>query len=279
MSQLPTTHSPTASTSSLKSTRSRSSSFFAFRSEPSAVGSHPPNSLHQAPTTHHQRQSQQRPAPRRTISQTRSQNASPPSQQSHDDPLHPEIRSIVSLTMAHNQKTYFSGPLIHKLNRNPDGHEPRKDEGWRDVWAQLNGTTLCMWDMGEVKIANLQGKEVPPSYVSLTEAVRAVSYLFYQRDPTNHPSPVRLCFRCYHTACNGDVSPSQIYQYHHPQHCRDKFPLLLLSFHTGSHLMGCCLPTLVLGENTPRGDIHGPSHSYHLEQWQGHSFDPHPRQT
>jgi len=75
--------------------------------------------------------------------------------------------------MAHARKIYFSGSLVHKLDRNPDGHMPHKDEGWRDVRAQLHGTTLSIWDMGEVKIANQQGKEVPPSYVDIKDAVRS----------------------------------------------------------------------------------------------------------
>lgn len=83
--------------------------------------------------------------------------------------------------MAHTQKIYFSGPLVHKLERNPDGQKPH-NAGWHDVWAQLYGTTLSIWDMGEVKIANQQGKEVPPSYVNVTEAVSPPFYLHHLRD-------------------------------------------------------------------------------------------------
>ena len=89
-----------------------------------------------------------------------------------EHPLHPEIRSIVSLFMAHAEKIYFSGPLVHKLESNPCGHKPHKDEGWRDIWAQLNGTTLSIWDMLEVKKAHREGREVPPSYVNIAGAVR-----------------------------------------------------------------------------------------------------------
>jgi hypothetical protein len=110
--------------------------------------------------------------------------------------------------MAHTQKIYFSGPLVHKLDRNPDGQKPHKDEGWRDVWAQLYGTTLSIWDMGEVKIASQQGKEVPPSYINITEAVRFAFYLFLLRDLTKLLPLVRACPRCSNTACNGDISPS-----------------------------------------------------------------------
>lgn len=192
MSRSPSIYTQTTPTSS--SAPSRSSSFFAFRSKPS-MGSSPPNKLHRASSSNPQPPPlQQRSPPQGPISQAPLQNAPPPpppqqqqqqqqpkppqqtdDQQpspTNDPPLHPEIRSIVSLTMAHTQKIYFSGPLMHKLDRSPDGHRPQKDGAWHDVWAQLYGTTLSIWNMGEVKMANKQGREVPPSYVNVTEAVR-----------------------------------------------------------------------------------------------------------
>ena len=88
-------------------------------------------------------------------------------------PLHPEIRSVVQLTLAHARKVYFSGPLVKRLERQPDGQRPLKDDGWVDVWAQLGGTTLSIWDMRDVEEANKQGKEVPPAYFNTTDAVRS----------------------------------------------------------------------------------------------------------
>ncbi|KAF9223773.1 hypothetical protein BS17DRAFT_117890 [Gyrodon lividus] len=90
--------------------------------------------------------------------------------QSAPPPLHPEIRSVVQLTLAHARKVYFSGPLVKRIERQPDGQRPVKDEGWVDVWAQLGGTTLSIWDMREIEEANKQGKEVPPTYVNMTDA-------------------------------------------------------------------------------------------------------------
>ncbi|KAG1841671.1 hypothetical protein DFJ58DRAFT_807822 [Suillus subalutaceus] len=84
-------------------------------------------------------------------------------------PLHPEIRSIVQLTVAHARKVYFSGPLVKRVQRQPDGQRP-KDDGWVDVWAQLSGTTLSIWDMKEIEEANKKGLEVPPTYVNITDA-------------------------------------------------------------------------------------------------------------
>ncbi|KAJ2922558.1 hypothetical protein H1R20_g14542, partial [Candolleomyces eurysporus] len=84
--------------------------------------------------------------------------------------LHPEIRSVVGLTIAHAHKIYFSGPLVRRIERQADGQRPHKDEGWTEVWAQLGGTTLSIWDMKEVQEASRQGKEVPPAYVNVTDA-------------------------------------------------------------------------------------------------------------
>ncbi|TCD64822.1 hypothetical protein EIP91_003603, partial [Steccherinum ochraceum] len=84
--------------------------------------------------------------------------------------LHPEIRSIVQLTAAHAQKIYFSGPMVRRVERQPDGQKPAKDEGWRNVWGQLGGTTLSLWDMKEIEEASKQGRQVPPSYINVTDA-------------------------------------------------------------------------------------------------------------
>lgn len=127
--------------------------------------------------------------------------------------LHPEIRSIVNLTSAHGQKIYFSGPMVRRLERQPDGQRPAKDEGWRHVWAQLGGTTLSLWDMKEIDEASKQGKQVPPSYVNVTDAVSIVvnlnrhcylnwiwfsSFMLSVRSPSpqwgiNHLSSIRMC--------------------------------------------------------------------------------------
>jgi CCR4-NOT transcriptional complex subunit CAF120 len=89
-------------------------------------------------------------------------------------PLHPEIRSIVGLNMALAHKIYFSGPLVRRIERQADGQRPAKDDGWTDVWGQLGGTTLSIWDMKLIEEASKQGKEVPPTYVNITDAVRII---------------------------------------------------------------------------------------------------------
>ncbi len=113
----------------------------------------------------------QRPGPQpQQPSQT-----TPPQQNAASQPpppaLHPEIRSVMQLNMAHAHKIYCSGPLVRRIERLPDGTKPSKDEGWIDIWAQLGGTTLSMWDMRDIQEASKQGREVPPSYINITDAV------------------------------------------------------------------------------------------------------------
>jgi CCR4-NOT transcriptional complex subunit CAF120 len=95
-------------------------------------------------------------------------------------PLHPEIRSVVHLNLAHAHKIYFSGPLVCHIERQADGQRPVKDDGWVDVWAQLVGTTLSVWDMKEIADASKQEKEVPPTHVNVTDVVRNFFWLFIQ---------------------------------------------------------------------------------------------------
>ncbi|KAG8872489.1 hypothetical protein FRB97_007573 [Tulasnella sp. 331] len=97
--------------------------------------------------------------------------AAPPAQ---PPPLHPELRSFVSLSFAHVHKIYFSGRLVRKIERLPDGSRPKDKDDWADVWGQLGGTTLSIWDMKEIEEANKQGREVPPSYVNVTDAFVSV---------------------------------------------------------------------------------------------------------
>lgn len=88
-----------------------------------------------------------------------------------------EIKSVVDLALAHAHKIYYSGPLIRRVERLADGNKPALDEGWVDVWAQLGGTTLSVWDMKAIDEANKRGEEVPPSYINITDCVRSASHL------------------------------------------------------------------------------------------------------
>ncbi|KAF8604527.1 hypothetical protein BDV93DRAFT_605840 [Ceratobasidium sp. AG-I] len=85
-------------------------------------------------------------------------------------PLHPNLRLVLRLNGAHQQKVYYSGRLSKRVERGTDGLRPTKDEGWIDVWCQLGGATLSIWNMKEIEEAAAKGEEAPPQYVNITDA-------------------------------------------------------------------------------------------------------------
>ena len=102
-------------------------------------------------------------------------------------PVSPELRSLISFSSVYVHKIYFSvssihsvlrnsflaypqGPLVRKVERNPDGNKSKEDT-WSDVWGQLEGGTLSFWDMEEIMLALKEGREVPPSYININNAV------------------------------------------------------------------------------------------------------------
>jgi len=96
----------------------------------------------------------------------------PPPRISAGKTLHPEIEQVVALTLAHSSKIYCSGPLVRKIERQSDGHAAKAHEaGWSEVWAQLGGTTMSVWDMEAINKASQEGKEVPPTYLNVTDSV------------------------------------------------------------------------------------------------------------
>lgn len=173
--------------------------------------SHPSRLVKQQPQPPPQTQQQEEPTPEMNA-------ASAPQPQPAQ--LHPEIRSVVQLTLAHAHKVYFSGPLIRRIERQPDGHKPAKDDGWKEVWAQLGGTTLSVWDMSEIQEASKQGKQVPPAYINITDAVSTVYSVCVCRYSTWLSLPVRACARVYRAAAYPWGSSKALYQRTHPQHRR-----------------------------------------------------------
>ncbi|KAG8756973.1 hypothetical protein FRC11_004884, partial [Ceratobasidium sp. 423] len=85
-------------------------------------------------------------------------------------PLHPELRSVLRLNSVHQQKIYYSGRLSKRVERGTDGSRPAKDEGWIDIWCQLGGVTLSIWNMKAIEEANARGEQVPPQYINVTDA-------------------------------------------------------------------------------------------------------------
>lgn len=96
----------------------------------------------------------------------------PPPRISAGKTLHPEIEQVVALSLAHSSKIYCSGPLARKIERQSDGSPAKPHEAsWSEVWAQLGGTTMSVWDMQAINKASQEGKEVPPTYLNVTDSV------------------------------------------------------------------------------------------------------------
>lgn len=184
-------------------------------------------------------------------------------------PLHPEIRSIVQLTVAHAHKVYFSGPLIRRIERNADGQKPAKDEGWQDVWAQLGGTTLSIWDMKQVEEASKNGKEVPPTYVNVTDAVRPNIYI---QCPLLFDTFLLVCSRTTwrdRTSARGCTSEA-LFQCLDTQHRRVQLTPLLVSLHGCADVLGSRPPPVLMGEVPHGRDLYRSPHPHHSPQrWEG----------
>ncbi|KAG9052640.1 hypothetical protein FS842_009468 [Serendipita sp. 407] len=81
-----------------------------------------------------------------------------------------EIQSVVDLSVAHSNKVYSSGPLVRRIEKNADG-SINSDARWVEVWAQLGGTTLSVWEMDAIKQASDEGRQVPPTYINVTDSL------------------------------------------------------------------------------------------------------------
>lgn len=166
--------------------------------------------------------------------------------------LHPEIRSIVELCVAHAHKVYFSGPLVKHIERHSDGKIVGKEEPWRDVWAQLGGTTLSVWDMKQIEEANKRGEEVPPTYLNITDAV-SIIYIISMR--FSHRLVVRSCLRCCHDA-RRKRHTCEALQRRHSYNCWHESTSLLLSESTGVDIVDSSSAISSLREITTRGDLY-----------------------
>jgi hypothetical protein len=162
-------------------------------------------------------------------------------------PLQPGIRSIVSLAAAHTQKVYFSGTVGYDSGIGPRSqweafntvHPRRLVEDYRGHRLRLTGSIMSVRRQGE-KFS-----------LSSVNVANAVCLLFHPRYLCGSTKPSSLVHRSLRKR---------------NQHQRWEWvglpPHLLL--HSGSRFMGCCFPTLAVGEITPRGDLYRPSHpDYH----------------
>jgi hypothetical protein len=151
--------------------------------------------------------------------------------------------------MAHAHKVYYSGPLSRRIERLPDGSKPKKDEGWTEIWAQLSGTILSTRNLNDCQEVSKQGKEVPPSYINITEAV---SYSFSASSLFDF-SIVRRNPRCRDSS---DICDAFLFQRLDSEQRGFKPLPLFMRNHCRFGLLGSCSSFSCLGEVPSRRNLH-----------------------
>lgn len=85
----------------------------------------------------------------------------------------PELRSALFLQDAQQRKIYMEGYLSRRDALGADGkplhpHDPKK--AWHLCFVQLSGTVLSVWSVAQMDQAAREGREVPPTYINVTDS-------------------------------------------------------------------------------------------------------------
>ncbi|PWN29433.1 hypothetical protein BDZ90DRAFT_277711 [Jaminaea rosea] len=85
----------------------------------------------------------------------------------------PELRSALYLQDAQQRKTYMEGYLSRRDALGADGkplhpNDPKK--AWHLCFVQLSGTVLSVWSVSQMEEAAREGREVPPTYINVTDS-------------------------------------------------------------------------------------------------------------
>jgi CCR4-NOT transcriptional complex subunit CAF120 len=80
----------------------------------------------------------------------------------------PELAPIFSFLNSHSNKLYQEGYFL-KLHDLDTRGRPSPDRVWNEVFAQLVGTVLSLWDAAALDAAGEDG-EVVPTFINLSDA-------------------------------------------------------------------------------------------------------------
>ncbi|KAK9467160.1 hypothetical protein V1512DRAFT_262090 [Lipomyces arxii] len=98
-----------------------------------------------------------------------------------EDPLDPkqispELESIINLVNAQQARCYYEGKFVFLKDLDNDG-KPPSDRQWREVYGQLVGTVLSIWDLQALERASensvVSGNTramVKPTYINVADA-------------------------------------------------------------------------------------------------------------
>ncbi|PKI82844.1 hypothetical protein MVES1_003718 [Malassezia vespertilionis] len=85
-----------------------------------------------------------------------------------------DLRSALHLHEALKHKLYMEGYLLVRHALSVDGQpagRPEHFQTWTECFVQLNGTVLCIWNAHELQRAEEEGREIPPSFINVTDAL------------------------------------------------------------------------------------------------------------
>lgn len=85
-----------------------------------------------------------------------------------------DLRAALALHEAQNSKIYMEGYLSRRDECASDGKplHPNDDKRrWNLCFVQLSGTVMSVWSVKEMDKAAKEGREVPPSYINITDSV------------------------------------------------------------------------------------------------------------
>lgn len=131
---------------------------------PSSSSHNLENFVKSSPTQQQRNRSDSRPSSR-PISMV--QTYQPPLMEVAQDTL-PELQPIFTFLNSHSNKLYQEGYFL-KLHDLDARGRPSPDRNWTEVFAQLVGTVLSVWDAQRLDDAGEDG-EVVPSFINLADA-------------------------------------------------------------------------------------------------------------
>ncbi|KAK9461946.1 uncharacterized protein V1516DRAFT_623028, partial [Lipomyces oligophaga] len=81
----------------------------------------------------------------------------------------PELAAVISLINAHQSRCYYEGSFVFLRDLDSDGKQASRRQ-WQDVFGQLVGTVLSIWDKAELDAAAGATSAVKPTYINISDA-------------------------------------------------------------------------------------------------------------
>lgn len=130
-----------------------------------------------------------------------------------------DLRNALHLHDALTRKAYMEGYLLVRHSLGVDGqpdHRAGHFHDWTECFVQLQGTSLSLWEARLLNQAAAEGREVPPTYINVTDAF--VDYIGMHVDaPFSDPGSRRTLYHVF--ALNTAGKNCILFCFHLPPPC------------------------------------------------------------